>query len=219
MKVAKSICSRELKKADVLDSGGNKIGSINDMTFVFDGQLRLTQFILGGSAWEELMESIGARPDKDPIFDASLIEKIDDDVRLNTSVNSLKTTLDECAISDEEIRLSDFQKMDIVDKDGVKIGRAVDVDFDVEGAASLIVGGGFVEELLEGLGMKRDVDVVVPGDTIESVSGVIKLNVSQEDLKLGMDEAVKKPEQKEAKRHKEVTQDVAKVRLFSHRPF
>ena len=219
MKVAKSICSRELKKADVLDSGGNKIGSINDMTFVFDGQLRLTQFILGGSAWEELMESIGARPDKDPIFDASLIEKIDDDVRLNTSVNSLKTTLDECAISDEEIRLSDFQKMDIVDKDGVKIGRAVDVDFDVEGEASLIVGGGFVEELLEGLGMKRDVDVVVPGDTIESVSGVIKLNVSQEDLKLGMDEAVKKPEQKEAKRHKEVTQDVAKVRLFSHRPF
>ncbi len=219
MKVAKSICCRDLMKSDVLDSTGKKIGSISDMTFVFDGQLKLTQFILGGSAWEELMESIGARPDKDPIFDASLIEKIDAKVSLNTSVNSLKTTLDDCAISDEEIRLSEFRKMDIIDKDGAKIGRAVDVDFDVEGAASLIVGGGFIEELLEGLGMKSDVDVVVPGDTIETITDVIKLNVTKEDLKLGMDEAVKTPGQKEAKRHKQVTQDVAKVQLFSHRPF
>ncbi|TFF91348.1 hypothetical protein EU545_04405 [Candidatus Thorarchaeota archaeon] len=219
MKLERSICCRELKKLDVLDSSEHKIGKINDMTFTFDGDLRLSQFILGGSAWEEFMESVGVKSDKDPVFDASLIEKMDEEVYLNTAKNSLKTTLDDCAITDEEFRLSDLEKKDILDKDGFKLGKAVDVDFEVDGSASVIVGGGFVEELLEKFGMKRDVDVIVPGDTIESIGDVVKLTVSKKELELNMDEAVKKPEQKEAKRHKTVTQDVAKVRLFSQRPF
>ena len=218
LEIARSICCRELKTLDVLDSDGNKIGRISDMTFTFENDLKLAQFILGGSAWEEFLESVRARPDKDPIFDASLIEKMDEKVYLNACKDTLKTTLDKCAISDEEIRLSEIEKKAIFDKTGKRIGRAVDIDFDVDGSASLIVGGGFVEELLENLGVKRDVDVIVPGSTIGSIGDSIELTVSSDELEKSMDEAVKAPEQKEARASKEVTRDVAKVRLFV-RPF
>ncbi|MHA2210556.1 MAG: hypothetical protein ACXABV_15470 [Candidatus Thorarchaeota archaeon] len=55
------------------------------------------------------MESIGARPDKDPLFDASLIRRIGDKVQLTSNVNSLKTTLDEVAIPVGEIRWSELK--------------------------------------------------------------------------------------------------------------
>ena len=92
---------------DVIDTSGEKIGRIGDLTFKFDGDLKIAQFILAGPRFEEFLEAIKVKPDRDPIFDVSLIKKLGDKVHLDTSANSLKTTLDECAISDEEIRLSE----------------------------------------------------------------------------------------------------------------
>ncbi|MGY5875066.1 MAG: hypothetical protein RTU30_04925 [Candidatus Thorarchaeota archaeon] len=221
MELNRSICSREMQKCDVVDSSGTKVGNINDLTFTFDGTLKLSQFILAGSAWEEFLEAIKVRPDKDPIFDASLIEKIGDKIHLNTTGNTLKTTLDECAISDSEIRLSDMMKLDIIDENGVKIGRAIDVDFDVDGSASLTVGGGFIEEKLEALGLKTDIDIIVPDKAIVSIGDDIRLGVSKEELDKTMDEAVKdhSPEIRKARNDRAVHHDVSKVRLFSQRPF
>jgi sporulation protein YlmC with PRC-barrel domain len=192
MKLNRSICCRELRKVDVIDTSGQKVGNIGDLTFTFDGKLKLSQFILAGSAWEEFLESIKIRPDKDPVFDASLIEKITNKVHINTSANSLKTTLDNCAISDDEIRLSHLEKLDIFDKDGIKVGRAVDVDFDKDGSAQLIVGGGFIEEKLEALGLKTDIDIIVPSEVISSIQNNIKLMVSRDELENTMDKELAK---------------------------
>ncbi len=210
-----------MEKCDVVDSSGTKVGNINDLTFTFNGTLKLSQFILAGSAWEEFLEVIKVRPDKDPIFNASLIDKIGDKIHLNTTGNTLKTTLDECAIPDNEIRLSDLKKLDIFDENGVKIGRVIDVDFDVDGSASLTVGGGFIEEKLEALGLKADIDIIVPDKAIVSIGDDIRLGVSKDELDKTMEEAVKdqSSEIRRVRDDKAVHHDVSKVRLFSQRPF
>ncbi|MFW9788019.1 MAG: PRC-barrel domain-containing protein [Candidatus Thorarchaeota archaeon] len=204
----------ELRNCDVVDSSGEKVGRINDLTFVFEGALILKQFILGGSRWEEFLESAKIRPDKDPVLSASLISKIGDKVHLNTNVNSLKTTLDEGAIEMGELRWSKITKMDIFDKDDTKIGRAVDVDFDTDGTACLIVGGGLVEETLESVGLKSDVDILVPSERIVAIRDKIILDVSKDDLKLTMDDALENPEVKKAKELPADKRAAVKVRLY-----
>jgi sporulation protein YlmC with PRC-barrel domain len=102
----------------VLDSSGKEIGKILDLTFTFDGSLKLEHFILGGSRMEEFLEAIKLRPNEDPVFDSSIIKKIDVHVHLDTTINGLKAVHDK--ISDDEIKFSDLQKLDIVDKNNVK---------------------------------------------------------------------------------------------------
>jgi sporulation protein YlmC with PRC-barrel domain len=207
MKFKRSICSRDIKKTDVLDSSGEIVGKVSDLTFTFDGELKLSKFILAGSRWEEFLESIKVRPDKDPVFDSSIIETIDEHVHLNTKVDSLKTTLDKDAISEGEIRLSQIEKMDILDNTGKIVGRAIAVDFNLDGSVSMIVGGGFI-----------DVDVVVPGHVISSIGDKVHLNVSADSLETTMDDALKHKEVVKARREKPIQREVAKVQLFTHRP-
>jgi len=215
--ITKSLNCRDLRDCDVVDSSGQKVGRINDMTFTFDGQLKLEQFVLAGSDWEEFLESIKLRPDKDPLFDASMIRRIGDKVQLESNVNALKTTLDKDAIPKGEVRWSELSKKYIVDKDDVTVGKAVDIDFDIDGTASLTVGGGMIEETLEKIGLKDDIDIIVPAETIESIGEQVKLKVSKDELKLTMDKALEHPEVLAAKGRREVDRNIVKVRLF-HRP-
>ncbi|TFF91389.1 hypothetical protein EU545_04260 [Candidatus Thorarchaeota archaeon] len=221
MKISQSLKCSELKKADVFDSDGKEVGNIDDLTFVFEaGELRLSQFILGGPVLEEFLEALKLRPDRDPVFDASMIEKIDEDVHLNTTLDKMKTTLDDCAISDEEIRLSKLTKMDIMDAHGKKVGNALDVHFDADGSVSIIVGEGFIEEKLEALGLKEDVDIIVPGDVIESLDKMMNLKVSKDALGTTMEEVLeqRKPEIIAAREARDVSRSVTKVTLFTQRP-
>ena len=219
MEIKQSICCRQLKKADVLDSNGEKIGHIGDLTFKFDGGLKLSQFILAGSAFEEFLEAVKIRPDRDLVFDASLIKRLGDKVQLDTSRNNLKTTLDEGVIADDEIRLSRLEKLEILDKNGESVGKAVDVDFDVDGSAELIVGGGFFEEKLEALGIKSDIDIIVPGKVIASIGDKILLAVPKAELALTMEEAVKPAAATKAQEDMKVNREISKIRLYSQRPF
>ncbi len=198
----------------MVDSSGEKVGKINDLTFTFDGNLKLSQFILAGSKWEEFLEAAKFRPDKDPVLDASIIKVIGDRVQLNTNVNALKTTLDEGAIKADEIRWSDLTKLDIVDKDDVKVGRAVDVDFDTDGMARLIVGGSFIEESLESVGLKADVDILVPSSVITGIAGRVQLNVSKEDLEHTMANALESPEIRAAQEKPIDQRATVRVRLY-----
>jgi len=212
--VAKSMNCNEMRDCDVVDSNGEKVGQIGDLTFTFDGTLRLSQFILSGSKWEEFLESVRIKPDRDLLLNASLISRIGDTIQLSTNVNSLKTTLDEGAISEDEIRWSDLKKMDIYDHDDVKVGRAVDIDFSLDGSASLMVGGGIIEETLESVGLKQNIDIIVPAKTIMSMSDKIKLSVSKDDLKLTMNKALENPEVKKARDLPNLRGTALKVRLY-----
>jgi sporulation protein YlmC with PRC-barrel domain len=173
----------------VLDSSGKEIGKILDLTFTFDGSLKLEHFILGGSRMEEFLEAIKLRPNEDPVFDSSIIKKIDVHVHLDTTINGLKAVHDK--ISDDEIKFSDLQKLDIVDKNNVKVGRAIDVDFELDGRTALIAGGGLIEERLEAVGLKEDVDIIVPFEVIVSIDESISLSVSKDELDTSLDGVLK----------------------------
>ena len=161
-----------------------------------------------------VLESVRIKPDRDLLLNASLISRIGDTIQLSTNVNSLKTTLDEGAISEDEIRWSDLKKMDIYDHDDVKVGRAVDIDFNLDGSASLVVGGGIIEETLESVGLKQDIGIIVPAKTIMSMSDKIKLSVSRDDLKLTMNKALENPEVKKARELPNLRGTALKVRLY-----
>lgn len=218
MKLTRSICSSDIRKINVLDSSGETVGKVTDLTFTFDGELKLSKFILAGSRWEEFLESIKVRQDRDPVFDGSLIRQIDDHIHLEATVDSLKTTLDEDAIPKGDIRLTQIEKMDIVDNTDKKVGRAIAVNFELDGSVSIIVGGGFIEEKLEAAGLKTDIDIIVPGHVISSIGDKIHLNVSKESLATTMNDALKSEEVIKARREKPVQRDITKIQLFSHRP-
>lgn len=168
-----------------MDTSGKKIGRIIDLTFTFDESLKLTHFILGGSKWEELLETIRLKPDEDPVFDSTLIKNVDDHIHLETTANGL--ILAQSPISEEEIKFSELQRLDILDKNNIKVGRAINVDFDLDGRTALIVGGDFIEEKLESVGLKEDVDIIVPFEVIVSIDESIKLSVSKEELDVSLD--------------------------------
>ncbi|MFW9955593.1 MAG: hypothetical protein ACFFD3_13680 [Candidatus Thorarchaeota archaeon] len=218
MEVKRSICCRELKKTEVVGSMGEPLGRIGDMTFKFDGNLKLSQFILVGRVFEELLESLRVRKDYDPVFDASMIKRMDEKIHLTTSKNNLRASIEKGAIGSDEIRLSKLTKLRILDKNGLSVGKAIDVDFDVDGSASLIVGGGFFEEKLEAFGLKADVDIIVPSRVIESIGDVIRLSVGKEELALTMEEAIKSSTKKKAKDTMINQREVSRVQLFAQRP-
>jgi sporulation protein YlmC with PRC-barrel domain len=168
-----------------MDTSGKMIGRIIDLTFTFDGSLKLAHFILGGSKWEELLETLKLKLDDDPMFDSTLIKNVDDHIHLETTMNKLIPT--KSSISEDEIKFSDLQKLDILDKDNIKVGRAINVDFDLDGRTALIVGGHFIEEKLESVGLKEDVDIIVPFEVIVSIDESIKLSVSKDELDASLD--------------------------------
>ncbi len=180
MNLSKSVCCNEMRNMDVMDTSGKKIGRIIDLTFTFDESLKLAHFILGGSKWEELLETLNLKLDDDPAFDSTLIMKVDDHIHLNTTMNSLFPA--RSSIPEEEIKFSELQKLDILDKDNIKVGRAINVDFDPDGRTALLVGGSFIEEKLEAVGLREDVDIIVPFEVIVSIDDSIKLSVSKDEL-------------------------------------
>jgi sporulation protein YlmC with PRC-barrel domain len=185
MKLSKQVCCQEIQKMDVMDVSGKKIGKISNLTFTFDGSLKLKHFILGGSRIEEFLETINLKPDDDPVFECTVIKKIDTHIHLDTSMNGLKDV--HGTISDDEIKFSDLQKLEIIDKDGVKVGEPINVDFDLDGRTALIAGGGLLEEKLEAFGLKEDVDIIVPFKVIVSIGESIKLSVSKHELDTSLD--------------------------------
>ena len=125
---------------------------------------------MGGGRLEEFLESIGLRPDVDPVFQMDCISQIQDDIELITSGESLKTTLDEGSIGEGDMRLSNFSKLPIIDIDGMKVGNVIDVWFDINGAPWLVAGGGTLQEVMERIGVIPDIDLLIPMEYIDKIS-------------------------------------------------
>ncbi|UCH04149.1 MAG: PRC-barrel domain-containing protein [Candidatus Thorarchaeota archaeon] len=221
MEIHEPFCCRMLKDKDVVDSSSRKIGRIGDFAFLFDGELKFSHFMMTGSRWEELLEALNLKPDHDPVFDSTLIKKVDAHIHLNTTANKLMTAEDRPLVSEDEIRFSELETLDIIDKDNVKVGRAIDVDFDVDGRVSIIAGGGFIEEKLEAIGLKEDVDIIVPSDVITSIENTIRLSVSKDELDTTLDGVLRerameiRKEREAAKHHGKSTRE----RVYAFWPY
>lgn len=161
----------DLKNKAVYGSDGKKIGKVIDFVFNFtDNKIALKSVVLGGSRIEELLEAAHVKPDKDPVFELGCIDKITDKVYLKTACNSLHTTLDTGTIGSEDMKLTKLSKLRVMDSDGIKIGYVIDVWFDSANKIWLVLGGGFVEETLEKIGTRPNIDFLVPEDYIAGLT-------------------------------------------------
>lgn len=161
----------QLMNKNVIDSKNEQVGEVNDFIVTYaDNKVALKSIVLGGGRIEEFMESIGLKPDVDPVFQLDCISQITEDVVLITDVESLKTTLDEGTITEHDMRLSKFSKLPIIDSDGMKVGRSIDIWFDINGEPWLVAGGGAFEEILEKFGIQPDLDLLIPMPFIESIT-------------------------------------------------
>jgi sporulation protein YlmC with PRC-barrel domain len=64
---------------------------------------------------------------------------------------------------------SELKKKKVLDADGFAVGNVIDINFDENGEEWFVLGGGFVEETLEMLHIRPDVDLLVPVDWIETI--------------------------------------------------
>jgi sporulation protein YlmC with PRC-barrel domain len=160
----------DLRGRDVVDSKGENVGEIMDWIFDCTGnKLDLKYIVLGGGTIEEILESIGARPDIDPVIKLEDIESISDKVHLNVDGESLKKTLDPGVLVETDIPLSRLTDIKVTDTDGNRVGFVMDIWFDKDGVMWLVLGGGFFEELLERLKAQPDIDLLVPPNLIKTV--------------------------------------------------
>ena len=68
-----------------------------------------------------------------------------------------------------DITLSELAKKKVIDTDGVRVGKIKDVRFDEKGSTWFVLGGGFVDGLLEKIHVRHRMDLLVPADWIDGV--------------------------------------------------
>ncbi|MHA2043015.1 MAG: hypothetical protein ACW975_14270 [Candidatus Thorarchaeota archaeon] len=92
---------------------------------------------------------------------------------------------------------------------------------ELDGRTALIAGGGFIEEKLEAIGLKDDVDIIVPFEVIVSIDESIKLSVSKDELNATLD-GILREKALEIKRQRQAAGDLyhaKKQRVRAYWPY
>ena len=184
----------DIRGEDVVDSNGEKVGEVIDWIFgCGENKLNPKYIVLGGGRVEEFLESIGAKPDIDPVVKLEDVDTISDKVYLKVDSESLKKTIDPGVLDEDDFTFSKLSDIKVVDSDGFKVGFVIDIWFDEENTMWLLLGGGFFEELLERLKAQPDIDLLVPPHFIETIDkNEIKLTVSKFQLESTCEDEYKK---------------------------
>ncbi len=166
---AANIKFSEMKNKDILDNKGQKIGRVIDFHFLYEGgKVNLKSIVMGGGRIEEFLESVGLRADIDPFFPLEVIDRFENN-QLHLKVEYEKLTKP-VELGPNEMRLSTLSKRKIIDLDNNNIGNIIDVVFDEKGSPWFVVGGGFFEEFSERIGIRPDIDLLVPQTYVTNIT-------------------------------------------------
>ncbi|MEA2070932.1 MAG: PRC-barrel domain-containing protein [Asgard group archaeon] len=184
-----------LRKRDVISADKLQCGRLIDI--IFDQELNLHSFLLGGSRFEELREVLGLIEDIDPVIPISSIDKITKQaIKINIQKKDLRHKLENGVLPEKNVSLTNLKRKKIVDSKGNTIGKIVNMVFIPSGDFAFIIGGNWLEEFLESIKFKTNVDLLLPVKYIESFDNDrIKLNITSDKLRLTLDN---KPLEKEA---------------------
>ncbi|MFW9787476.1 MAG: PRC-barrel domain-containing protein [Candidatus Thorarchaeota archaeon] len=184
----------EIRSKDVVDSNGVNVGEVNDWIFgCGENRLDLKYIVLGGGRIEEFLESIGVRPDIDPVIRLEDVASISDKVYLKVEKDSLKKTIDPGVLGEDDYTFSKLSDIKVVDSDNFKIGFVIDIWFDRDNVMWLVLGGGFFEELLERIRAQPDIDLLVPPHFIEEITrNEIRLSITKFQLQATCEDEYKK---------------------------
>ncbi|MHA1911442.1 MAG: PRC-barrel domain-containing protein [Candidatus Kariarchaeaceae archaeon] len=178
----------QLSRMRVHDVNGNDVGRVIDFTFTYNNnKVQMEHLILGDSRIVEFLEKIKIKPDIDPVVPWDNVEKIGKGTKiitLNVEGDALKkTVVDPNAIPSNVIQMSDFSAKEIVGTDSKNCGKVIDVLFDSTYGTGLVLGGSWLEELLEGLKLISDVDFILPEEAIVKIEEKeVQINLTKEDL-------------------------------------
>lgn len=93
-----------------------------------------------------------------------------------------------------ELKYSEIRRKDVVDSKGEKVGEVMDWIFDCSlnklDLKYIVLGGGWVEEFLEFIGARPDIDPVIKIEDVDSISDKVYLKVEGESLKKTIDPGV-----------------------------
>lgn len=172
----------EMRKRTVLCSEESKVGRIIDV--VFDAEYGLRSFIIGGDFWEEFREALGVIDDIDPVIPIENISEITEkEIKLNVPRGELKHKLEEGVIPPTALTYNNLRRKKVIDANGNKIGKIVNMVFLPCGEASFILGGPMLEELAEAMGLRTNWDLLLPVKYIEAITEeTIKITAKQDTL-------------------------------------
>ena len=188
----------ELRKKTVVSSDGLKIGRIIDI--VFDADFNVHSYIIGGSRWEELREALGFIDDIDPVVPVGNIAEITDkEIKLDIQKEKLSHKLEEGALPENAHTYSTLKRMKIIDSVGKVFGKIVNLVYVPCGDIAFIIGGNWFEEAGEKLGLKENVDLLLPFEYVDKISEEgIRLNLKMDDLKIAIDDKPLNPDEQRA---------------------
>ncbi|MFW9922399.1 MAG: PRC-barrel domain-containing protein [Candidatus Thorarchaeota archaeon] len=174
----------EIRKRAVESSDGLFIGRVID--FVFDKNLHLHSFIIGGSRWEELREAIGLVEDNDPIvLLESIAEITDEKIKLKIPKEKLVNKLQKSVFPEGVHTYSELKRMHIVDSEQKKLGKIVSTIMVPSGEIAFIVGGNWFEETTEKLGFKENIDLLLPYNHIKKIENhQLHIDIPLKSLKI-----------------------------------
>ncbi len=172
----------ELKKYKVVDPDGDIVGTPIDV--VFDQELNLHSFIIGGSFWEEFRERLGIIDDIDPVVPLNAIESLEENIiRINVDKDQLKHKLEEDVFPDNAVWYSQLKRKKVESEDGTKIGKIINLMLLPENQFGFLIGGSMLQELAESLGLIRDWDLFLNKHFITAINDDrIKVKVNKQDL-------------------------------------
>ena len=159
----------DMKNKDIVDTNDDIIGRVIDFHFLLqDRKFLFKSIVMGGSRVEEFLERIGAKADIDPFFSLDLIDRYENGkLYLNVPYEKLSEPV---KMGKDEKLLSDLGKFKVIDLDGNNIGKIRDVIFDEKARPWFIVEGGFFEETFEKIGIRPDIDPLVPPEFIDKIT-------------------------------------------------
>lgn len=93
-----------------------------------------------------------------------------------------------------DMKYGTIRGKDVIDSKGEKFGEIMDCIFDISNnkidLKYFVVGGGMVEEFLESIKVKPDIDPILKLDDIENIGDKVHLKVQCESLKKTLDPGV-----------------------------
>ncbi len=159
----------DMKNKDIVDSNGETIGRVIDFHFELkDGKVIFKSIVMGGSRIEEFLERIGAKANIDPFFPLEVVDRYEPG-KLHLKIPYEKLS-EPVKIGQNEKLLSQLGKYSVVDCDGNTLGKFRDVIFDEKARPWFVVEGGFFEENFEKLGIRADIDPLVPPEFIDKIT-------------------------------------------------
>jgi sporulation protein YlmC with PRC-barrel domain len=92
------------------------------------------------------------------------------------------------------MKYSEIKKKEVLDTNGEHVGEVIDCTFDVSKnrleMKHIILGGGTVEELLERIGARPDIDPICSAQDIDSISDKVYLKTDKDSLCKTIDKGV-----------------------------